>query len=51
MVAEFWPLMKFASQRHGFVEDVVGLFKDSCRISVCVTGVVGVQSVFGHVIW
>jgi hypothetical protein len=43
--------MKLASQRNGFVEDVVGLFKNSCRISVFVTGIVGVQSVFGHVIW
>jgi hypothetical protein len=43
--------VKFAAKRNGLIKYVVGLFEDASRVSVLVTGIVGVQGIFGHVIW
>jgi hypothetical protein len=51
MITEFWPLVKLATQCHSLINQIIGLFEDACWISVLVAGVVGCQSVFGHVIW
>jgi hypothetical protein len=43
--------VKLAAKRNGLIKYVVGLFEDASRVSVLITGIVGRQSVFGHVIW